>query len=291
MPVSSSVVSSVAHAFDQLPGWGAATVAAGVSSARSTIASTGPTGRSFPLASVTKVLVALACWVAVEEETLDLDGPAGPTGSTVRHLLAHASGLTPDDHTKLAAPVGQRRIYSNAGFEVLGDVLAAAAGIPLATYVHEAVVEPLGLSATSLAGSPASGAVGSVDDLLALGRELLTPTLVSRFFVAEAIAPVFPELAGVLPGFGRHDPNPWGLGVEVRGHKQPHWTGRDNSPSTFGHFGRSGTFLWVDPAAGLLAVALADRDFGVWATRAWPTFSDALLGQYAPGGNGPGAVR
>ncbi len=87
----------------------------------------------------------------------------------------------------------------------------------------------------------------------------------------------FPDLAGVLPGFGRQDPNPWGLGVELRGHKHPHWTGSANSPGTFGHFGRAGTFLWVDPAAGLAVAALTDLDFGPWAAAAWPVLSDAVL--------------
>ena len=57
----------------------------------------------------------------------------------------------------------------------------------------------------------------------------------------------FPGLVGVLPGFGRMDPNDWGLGFELRDAKSPHWTGARNSPRTFGHFGGSGTFLWVDP--------------------------------------------
>ena len=64
----------------------------------------------------------------------------------------------------------------------------------------------------------------------------------------------FPGLAGVLPGFGRFEPNDWGLGFELRDDKRPHWTGTGNSPRTFGHFGAAGTFLWVDPDAGLACV-------------------------------------
>ena len=60
----------------------------------------------------------------------------------------------------------------------------------------------------------------------------------------------FPGLVGVLPDVGRMDPNDWGLGVELRDAKTPHWTGARNSPRTFGHFGGSGTFLWVDPERG-----------------------------------------
>ena len=40
----------------------------------------------------------------------------------------------------------------------------------------------------------------------------------------------FPELAGVLPGFGYHNPNDWGLGPEIRGTKAPHWTGHGKNP-------------------------------------------------------------
>jgi CubicO group peptidase (beta-lactamase class C family) len=194
----------------------------------------------------------------------------------VRHLLAHAAGLGPDGAI-LATP-GARRIYSNAGYDVLGDVVAAAAGLPFATYLDEAVLAPLGLAATTLPGSPASSAVGPVADLLRLGHELLAPSVVSPATWAEATAVAFPGLVGVLPGFGRQDPNDWGLGPELRGHKSPHWTGSRNSPRTFGHFGQAGGFLWVDPEAGLALGCLTDRPFGPWAVEAWPALSDAVLG-------------
>ena len=53
--------------------------------------------------------------------------------------------------------------------------------------------------------------------------------------------------------------------------------GARNSPRTFGHFGRSGTFLWVDPEAGLALACLTDRAFGDWAVDAWPRLADAVL--------------
>ncbi len=95
--------------------------------------------------------------------------------------------------------------------------------------------------------------------------------------LATATTVAFPGLTGILPGFGRQEPNDWGLGFELRDHKTPHWTGTRNSPATFGHFGRTGTFLWVDPDAALALVALTDRDFGPWAAEAWPALSDAVL--------------
>lgn len=255
--------------------WPAAHVAVGVTRAGGPVATRGPLDRLFPLASVTKCLTALAVLVAVEEGTVALDTPAGPPGATVAHLLAHASGLGPDGG-RLSAP-GRSRIYSTAAYDVLGELVAERAGIPFAAYATEAVVEPLGMAATRMDGSPGSGARSTVSDLLAFGRELLRPTLVSGATLGRATSVAFPGLAGVVPGFGRQDPNDWGLGFELRDGKCPHWTGSRNSPRTFGHFGRSGTFLWVDPDAGLACACLTDLDFDRWAAEAWPPLSDAVL--------------
>jgi len=95
--------------------------------------------------------------------------------------------------------------------------------------------------------------------------------------LARATGVSFPGRRGVLPGFGLQRENDWGLGLEIRGTKSPHWTGSRNSPETFGHFGQSGTFLWVDPRAGAALVALSDRPFGEWAAQAWPPYSDGVL--------------
>jgi CubicO group peptidase (beta-lactamase class C family) len=132
-------------------------------------------------------------------------------------------------------------------------------------------------------GNPAWGAVGSASDLLHLGRELLHPRVLSPAMLARATTVAFPGLDGVLPGFGRQQPNDWGLGFELRDGKAPHWTGRRNSPRTFGHFGRSGTFLWVDPDAGLACACVTNRDFGPWAAKAWPALSDDVLAAFGPG--------
>jgi CubicO group peptidase (beta-lactamase class C family) len=236
----------------------------------------GDTARKFRLASVTKPLTAYAALIAVEEGVVELDTPAGPAGSTVRHLLAHTSGLAFDAHKAMAEP-GTRRLYSNAGFEQLADALAEHSGIPFAQYQAEALFGPLGMTSTTLEGSPASGAVSTVDDLAAFAAELQAPKLLDPATVAEATNVVFPGLSGVLPGFGHQKPNDWGLGFEIRDHKSPHWTGANSSPRTFGHFGQSGTFLWCDPDAGAACVALTDRAFGPWAAEVWPRYTDAVL--------------
>lgn len=232
-----------------------------------------------PWASVTKLCTALAVLVAVEERALSLDDPAGPPGSTVRHLLAHASGLDFDTDAVLAPPA-TRRIYSNTGYEVLATTLTQATGITFDVYLREAVLDPLGLGATSLQGSPASGLVGPVTDLVLFAAELLRPTVVAPETAAFMRTVAYPGLAGVLPGYGRQDPNDWALGAELRDGKSPHWTGTRNSAATFGHFGAAGGFLWVDPDAGVACASLSDRPFGDWAIEAWPALSDRVLAEH-----------
>jgi CubicO group peptidase (beta-lactamase class C family) len=235
----------------------------------------GDDGHVFRWASVTKLVTALAVLVAAEEGTVDLDEPAGPPGSTVRHLLAHASGLPFDGQAPIARP-GERRIYSNTGFEVLAEHLAEGAAMPFEPYLSEAVLEPLGMEA-ELRGSPAADLHGTLGDVIALAGELLEPKLIASETLTEATSVAFPGLTGVLPDFGRFEPNDWGLGFELKDGKEAHWTGSRNSPRTFGHFGGSGTFLWVDPEPQLAFACLTDRDFGPWAKEAWPRLSDAVL--------------
>jgi CubicO group peptidase (beta-lactamase class C family) len=235
----------------------------------------------FALASVTKLLTATAVLVAVEEEIVDLDEPAGPPDSTVRLLLCHASGLPFEGDKPIAAP-GRRRVYGNTAFEVLGDLVAERAGVAFADYLQEAVCVPLGMHSTVVHGSPAHSGRSTVTDLMHLGRELLRPgTVLAPATLAEATTPQLPELAGVLPGFGRQAPNPWGLGFELHGEKSPHWMPAGASPGAFGHFGRSGGFLWVDPASGVACAALSDEPFGDWAVAAWPALGAAVLARSA----------
>ena len=264
-------------ALRQLDAWPARNAAAAVFDAGATLGAHGDRKWAVRWASVTKLATALAALVAAEEGVVDLDGAAGPEGATIRHLLAHASGLPFEGSVPIARP-GERRIYSNTGFDLLADEVATAAEMPFAEYLAAALLRPLGLSA-DLAGSAASGVAGSLDDLVALGRELLAPTLVARETLAEATSVQFPGLNGVLPGLGRFEPNDWGLGFELKDAKSPHWTGARNSPRTFGHFGASGTFLWVDPEAGVGCACLTDLEFGDWALEAWPRLADAVLAE------------
>ena len=266
------------------------------------LAEAGGVDEIFPFASVTKPIVAWSALVAVERGLLDLEAPAQPgearsmagscavpapagscavpapalTGATVRHLLAHASGIAFDSDAVLAVP-GTRRIYSNRGIEILGERLEEATATPLERWIETTVLEPLGMSSVLVPGSPAHSGEGSARDLAVFARELAAPRLISADSAREATSVVFPGLDGILPGYGRQAPNDFGLGVEVRGRKRPHWTGTTSSPATFGHFGQSGSFIWVDPEARRQAVFLGARPFGRAHAAHWPELSDQIL--------------
>jgi CubicO group peptidase (beta-lactamase class C family) len=263
-------------ALDLAGGWEAGFVSAAAVSSAGVVDTWGDTSRTVRIASVGKLLVTYAGLISVEEGSLSLDEPAGPPGATVRHLLAHAAGYS-FDQPEPVSRVGARRIYSNTGIERFADHLGRRTGIDFGTYLHDAVLVPLGMTSTELRGSPAHAVWSNVSDLARFAGELFHPTLITAASLAEATSSQFPSLAGVLPGIGRQDPCDWGLGFEIKGHKQPHWTGRSNSPQTYGHFGGSGTFLWLDPINQLSLICLTDRAFGPWALRAWPELSDAVL--------------
>ena len=257
--------------------WPVDNVSAAVVGPDGAVTTHGDRSRVYRLASVTKPIVALAALLAVEEEAISLDDPAGPEGSTVRHLLAHASGLDYADRDKVRTAPGERRIYSSAGFEVLADHIAEATGIAFPEYLDEAVCQPLDMTSTVLEGSAGHGASGSLADLEAFARELVAPRLHAAATLEEAVSEQFRGLDGLVPGYGMHKPCEWGLGFELRGAKHPHWTGQHNSPATFGHFGQSGTLLWVQPEIDTALVVLTDRDFGDWAKPLWPELSDRVV--------------
>src|SRR5271168_3955125 len=269
-------------ALDAFDEWPVSAAAAAVIGPSGVLASHGDTERVFELASVTKPLVARAAQVAIEEGVVDLDTAAGPPGSTIRHLLAHTSGLAMHSDRVLAKP-GTRRMYSNYGFTVLAKTIERESEIEFGRYLSEGVCAPLAMAATRLDGGAAEagfGGTSTVADLSAFAGDLLRPSTVSEQLHREATAVQFPGLDGVLPGYGVQRPNDWGLGFEIRDSKSPHWTGARNSAGSYGHFGQSGTFIWADPEAKLALVVLTDRDFGEWALPVWPALSDRVLAAY-----------
>ena len=216
---------------------------------------------------------ALAVLVAAEEGTVDLDEPAGPPGSTVRHLLAHASGLPFEGREPIGQP-GARRIYSNTGFDVLGELVAERAEMPFEEYLRRAVLEPLGMSA-ELRGSAGSALFGSLDDLTRLARELQQPTLVAPETLAEATTVQFPGLAGVIPEMGRFDLNDWGLGFELKDEKPGHWSG--TRPAHLRSLGRAARSSGSIPMPGWRSSSATSTS--VTGRGTWPKLSDAVYAE------------
>ena len=61
--------------------------------------------------------------------------------------------------------------------------------------------------------------------------------ILARETVDEYLAPQLGELPGEVAGVGKWDALAWGLGFDVRGTREPHWTGTALSASASSHFG------------------------------------------------------
>jgi len=164
-----------------------------------------------------------------------------------------------------------KRVYSNAGIDRVVELVAGQSG---GQWLHERVLSPLAMSSSALVGRAAAGMVGSTNDLAALALAWLRPDVVSRATRDKIIQPFAPSLSGIVPGFGRFSPCPWGLGPEIRGSKQ-HWMG-DWPEESFGHFGQSGALVLVNADEGLALVATSDVAFGPWAAQLWPRWTSAV---------------
>ena len=239
----------------------------------------GDSKQVFRLASLSKPLAAWACLIAVEEGSVKLDDPISDSEITLRHCLAHAAGYGFDSAEPITS-LERRRIYSNTGIERAADYVASQTGIPFATYLDEAIFSPLSMTQSFLNGSAAHGVHSTLSDLLLFAYEVLRPTLISTETANEALSIQFPTLRGLVPGIGSFSPNPWGLGFEIHGNKSPHWMGSLNSADAVGHFGGTGTMMWIDRRFDVALVALTNRDFEQWpreAVAAWSQLSDAVI--------------
>lgn len=170
---------------------------------------------------------------------------------------------------------------------VLTGELGEHAGTPLEPY-NSAFWRSLGL--------PWGGMVTTAAGALALARAFHAATTPAAIGATTAPAGSAPSAAPFLPadlladasrdqtddlGGGLFPPFwwprcPWGLGVELRGAKAPHWTSAQASPGSFGHVGASGCLAWCDPAAGVSWAICGARTFERW-WRAWPAIGDAIL--------------
>jgi CubicO group peptidase (beta-lactamase class C family) len=127
----------------------------------------------FPLGSGSKPITAMAVFALIDAGKISLDTKAfaylglhakdpNVARITIAQLLNHSSGLNGDirvvsgdplDVAKAAVaakliftPPGTKQVYSNTGFNVLGAIVAKAAGVDYVTYVRRAVFRPAGVT-------------------------------------------------------------------------------------------------------------------------------------------------
>jgi CubicO group peptidase (beta-lactamase class C family) len=144
----------------------------------------GPTA-IFWIASQSKPITAAALMLLVDEGKVSLDDPVEKylpefkdimfegkkpkTTITVRHLLAHTSGLpfkseeerptldvltlkeavTSYAKTPLAYEPGTKYVYSNAGINAAGRIIEVVSGMPYETFLDKRLFEPLGMKDTT----------------------------------------------------------------------------------------------------------------------------------------------
>jgi uncharacterized protein YbbC (DUF1343 family)/CubicO group peptidase (beta-lactamase class C family) len=272
----------------------------------------------FDLASLTKcVATAASMMTLVEDGRVSLGDPVvrhvpafGAGGGerervTLEQLLVHRSGLAPDDpmslyagtraeifgrkhRTRLYQPPGRRFVYSDAGYEVLGEVVRAVTGETLDDYARKAVFEPLGMTETEFrpAGKggrlpveriaptekvggvylrgevhdPRARAIGGVaghaglfgtaDDLARMARALLGDG-------GGWLSPAGVAAMTRIRDFGDGDLRAIGWDIETH-----YSTSRgDLFPfGSFGHTGWTGTSMWLDPATDTFLVVLCARN-------------------------------
>jgi CubicO group peptidase (beta-lactamase class C family) len=266
----------------------------------------GPSTR-FALASLTKPLVATACLCAVEEELLELDAEvrAGFTLRHLLSHCSGLPADAPDlDAVPIDRPGSYRR-YSNAGYALAARLVADAAEMPSREYLRGAVLDPLGMDA-SLGLEPEEAERAAIVRQPGLWKDghqffnsdafraaalaesggFATATAYARFLtcllergrapggallaaetVDDMLATQFGELPGGVEAVELWDACPWGLGLDVRGTREPHWTGGSLSATANTHFGSSGTLAWIDRERGIGLVVLASRGSysGWWA--------------------------
>lgn len=223
-----------------------------------------------PWASVGKLLAAWGVARRVASGRFSYDEPTDDEGTTLRDLLSHAGGRGVECGDP-RRPAREQRIYSNCGIDEAVNFISS--GRRHALVLESEVVAPLGLRATSVSERLSTDVVGSTADLARVAQEYLAPSTLSRQLRDEIISPYLPDLSGIVPGFGRFSPCPWGLGPEIHGLKD-HWMG-EWPENSFGHFGQSGACALMHAPTGLFIVATSTVPFGPWAVALWPTWTSS----------------
>jgi uncharacterized protein YbbC (DUF1343 family)/CubicO group peptidase (beta-lactamase class C family) len=269
----------------------------------------------FDLASLTKpVATASSVMLLVEQGKLSLSDPVakhlpafaakGKDKTTLEHLLLHVSGLLADNPvtdyregrekaidnicqlTPLASP-GERFIYSDVNYILLGEIVERVSGRSLDAFAHDHVFKPLGMTATgykpkadlkdraapteqrdgrwllgevhdpraALLGGVAghAGLFGTADDLAAFAQCLLNGGEYkgTRIFQPETVRRMTAARAvpGGLRAYG------WDVSTSYSANRGTLF----RRGVSFGHTGFTGTSLWIDPETQTVVVFLSNR--------------------------------
>ena len=272
----------------------------------------------FDLASLTKVVAtAPSVMLLVQKGRLKLDDPVskylpafGQSGKkkvTLRQLLIHYSGLPADlrqtrrrritsknalsriYQTRLVAPPGQRFIYSDLGFVVLGKIVEKVTGQSLSRFAQENIFSPLGMASTGFLPRPEGipniapterlkeGGMlrGQVHDPLAsklggvAGDAGLFSTAkdLARFCQMllqqgslNGVEVFRPDIVAQMTSSQSPDGKPdiRGFGWDIQS-TYSSVKGSFFSPASYGHTGYTGTSLWIDPETQTFLIILTNR--------------------------------
>ncbi len=293
------------------------------------------------IASITKPVTVAAAMTLVDAGKLALDDPVEkylpefrPQTDTnglhqvftIRHLMAHTSGLVPNPPTRrsgwpLGGPLddfwlqqhlpeilatiarsqlrfkpGTKFEYSNSSLFVLGRVIEVVSGKPYAAYVHEKILEPLGMNDTHFAPPPPTTnriAIiyarrdGKRETIFRHNPAVKISNTAPDGGLFSYPAQLAPFLQLFLDNDGRvlsraavaemlkEQTTGWGLG----------WSLPDG---LFLHEGSSGTVAWADPKTGVIGILfLQYRDQNKADERLRKEFREAVRTAFAETGQKP----
>ncbi len=280
----------------------------------------------FDLASLTKVVATTtSVMMLVEEGKIRLSDRVatfipgferyGKADVTMRHLLTHVSGLRPDldladpwvgSETAISlaieevptSPPGERFVYSDINFFLLGDIVRRVSGVPLDRFARERIFEPLGMKDTTfLPPSSSVSRIAPTESCTQYGWPCEGPDMhMLRGVVHDPTARRMGGVAGhaglfstaadlsifcrMLLGGGEYhgtrilspltvakmttavtvagDRNMRGLGWDIDSSYSSN-RGELLPIGSFGHTGFTGTSIWMDPATGMYVVFLSNR--------------------------------
>jgi uncharacterized protein YbbC (DUF1343 family)/CubicO group peptidase (beta-lactamase class C family) len=270
----------------------------------------------FDLASLTKVVATTTSVMKlVEDGRIRLNDRVSTfipgferhdkAGITIRHLMTHTSGLRPDldladdwsgyDRAiELAidevptSPPGQRFVYSDINYILLGDIVKRVSGVPLDVFAARTIFTPLGMKDTGFTPAAAlvpriaptekidgkilrgvvhdptarrmggvaghAGLFSTAADLAVFCRMLLDD---GRQNSVRILAPLTVDKM-TSPVTGSADPNVRGLGWDIDSTYSQN-RGELFPVGSFGHTGFTGTSIWIDPVTREFVVFLSNR--------------------------------